>query len=171
MSTELETLFRDCFLDTCGTVLIGGAEEPVYLPAARGEALSRIFYRGDYFASALHEVAHWCIAGANRRLLEDFGYWYAPDGRSPRVQQRFEAVEARPQALEWHFSLACNRPFRVSIDNLNGEVTDSEDFTLRVREQAISMIEAGLPPRGGQFRQALAAQFGGNGAPRLEDFN
>ncbi|GAM69307.1 transporting ATPase [Vibrio sp. JCM 19236] len=26
----------------------------------------------------MHEIAHWCVAGPKRRLLEDFGYWYEP---------------------------------------------------------------------------------------------
>ena len=34
------------------------------------------------FNSALHEISHWTIAGKERRLLADLGYWYAPDGRT-----------------------------------------------------------------------------------------
>jgi elongation factor P hydroxylase len=65
----------------------------------------------DYLASALHEVAHWCLAGVERRKLEDYGYWYSPDGRSRGEQSAFENVEARPQALEWILSDTCNSCF------------------------------------------------------------
>jgi elongation factor P hydroxylase len=98
-----------------------------------------LWYREDYFASALHEVAHWCIAGEQRRQQLDFGYWYAPDGRSPEQQGAFEAVEYKPQALEWFFSLACGYRFRLSADNLGmpgGEMPDASEFRGRVCEQA-----------------------------------
>ena len=84
--------------------------EPYYQPATGECDMHRLFYRSDYFASALHEVAHWCIAGERRRQLADFGYWYTPDGRSPQQQSAFEAVEAKPQPLDWFFSLACGYP-------------------------------------------------------------
>ncbi len=50
------------------------------------------------FASALHEISHWCIAGKARRELVDFGYWYCPDGRDAMTQSQFEDVEVKPQA-------------------------------------------------------------------------
>jgi elongation factor P hydroxylase len=116
-SRRLEILFERCFLEDYHTRLIGGALEPLYRPG-RGTALHQVYYRQDYFASALHEVAHWCIAGQRRRQQEDFGYWYAPDGRDQKTQRSFEQVEVKPQALEWHFSRACGYRFRLSVDNL-----------------------------------------------------
>lgn len=53
------------------------------------------------FNSALHEISHWTIAGKERRLLADLGYWYAPDGRTREQQALFEQVEVKPQAIEW----------------------------------------------------------------------
>ena len=102
-------LFDRVFREDQNTVLVAGGEEPVYLPADERFPHHRIVFRHDYVASALHEVAHWCVAGAARRALTDYGYWYAPDGRSTERQAEFEAVEARPQALEWIFSSACER--------------------------------------------------------------
>lgn len=66
------------------------------------------------FNSALHEISHWTIAGAKRRLLPDLGYWYAPDGRTKEQQDLFEQVEIKPQAIEWLFaqSLAENSESR-----------------------------------------------------------
>jgi elongation factor P hydroxylase len=60
--------------------------------------------------------------------LPDYGYWYAPDGRTIDQQKKFEHVEAKPQALEWLFSRACGSPFRLSADNLDGEIGISESF-------------------------------------------
>lgn len=44
--------------------------------------------------------------GEKRRQLVDFGYWYAPDGRSAEQQELFQAVEVKPQAMEWILSPA-----------------------------------------------------------------
>lgn len=169
-AARLEQVFAACFSDTHNTVLRGGASEPLYLPARNVRQQHQIFYRDDYFASALHEVAHWCVAGAERRLLPDYGYWYQPDGRSSRQQQEFEAVEALPQALEWHFSLACAHDFQVSADNLTGQATDTHGFLVQVVAQAQRLCVAGLGPRASTFQNALAAEFGGVAAADPEWF-
>lgn len=92
--------------------------EPEYLPRKAGEPAKICFAHG-FFASALHEVAHWCIAGKHRRTLPDFGYWYVPDGRDTTQQAAFEKVEVKPQAIEWLFTLACGKRFFISQDNLS----------------------------------------------------
>jgi release factor glutamine methyltransferase len=38
------------------------------------------------------------VAGKERRKLEDFGYWYEPDGRSEERQRDFEKVEVKPRS-------------------------------------------------------------------------
>ena len=86
LSERLERAFADCFADKLHTRLQGGADEPLYQPALQQGHSHVLHYRADYFASALHEVAHWCIAGTARRRQVDFGYWYAPDGRSGNEQ-------------------------------------------------------------------------------------
>ena len=106
---RLEQVFMRCFGSSLCTRLQGGAAEPLYQPATLEGDYHVLYYRADYFASALHEVAHWCIAGEIRRQQTDFGYWYAPDGRSPAQQRAFERVECRPQALEW-MGMASGRP-------------------------------------------------------------
>ena len=160
---RLERIFAACFLESCCTRLAGGAREPLYQPAEKAGDLHLLWYRDDYFASALHETAHWCIAGKARREQTDFGYWYAPDGRSHAQQQAFEAAESKPQALEWLFSRACGFSFRLSADNLNGldgSVPDNGDFRLRVFTQARYWQEQGLPARAAQFYRALCSEFG-----------
>lgn len=107
--------------------LIRGEHEPEYFPATKNTAAQIQFAHG-FFNSALHEISHWTIAGPKRRTLPDLGYWYAPDGRTQEQQQQFEQVEVKPQAIEWLFSRAFDRPFRVSLDNLTGDATDSTAF-------------------------------------------
>jgi elongation factor P hydroxylase len=132
----------------------------------------RLYYRKDYFASALHESAHWCIAGPERRLQVDFGYWYAPDGRDPVAQRRFEAVESKPQALEWLFSIACGYRFRLSRDNLadpGGTDLNTDTFGVAVLNHARAWQRRGLPSRAALFFSALGAEFGDN--PDLADLD
>lgn len=161
-SERLERVFAGCFAEKLHTRLRGGADEPLYQPALEQGNPHVLYYRADYFASALHEVAHWCIAGAARRLQVDFGYWYAPDGRSGAAQQAFEVVESKPQALEWYFAKACGYRFRVSADNLegvSGELPDVSGFRRQVYEQALGWQRDGLPGRAAEFFYGLSREF------------
>lgn len=160
---RLQRLFSACFLHTENTLLCGGAEEPFYAPAATPGDPHRLWYREDFFASALHETAHWCIAGPQRRLLPDFGYWYAPEGRSSEQQAAFEVVEVGPQALEWCFAIACGYRFQVSTDNLaaeQGQRADHGAFKQAVCDEARRRARLGLPARAARFYAALQAEFG-----------
>src|SRR5699024_8041815 len=96
LSHDLEVLFAKCFYAEHQTLLVGGASEPLYTPWS-GKEPAKVYYTRDYFRSALHEIAHWCIAGAQRRQQTDFGYWYAPEGRDAKQQANFEQVEVNPQ--------------------------------------------------------------------------
>jgi elongation factor P hydroxylase len=89
----------------------------------------------------------------------DFGYWYCPDGRSAPQQRAFEQVEVKPQALEWIFSVASGRRFRVSADNLAGDPGDIQGFERAVHQEVLRRLDVGLPQRAAQFTQALLAQF------------
>ncbi|MDO4223096.1 MAG: elongation factor P hydroxylase [Acinetobacter sp.] len=115
-------------------VLYKGDDEPEYFPAQDGNP-ARIQFAHGFFNSAMHEISHWTIAGEQRRLLPDLGYWYAPDGRNQEQQRLFEQVEIKPQAIEWLFMKAFGRKFRVSVDNLTGEAGDSQQFKDHVFEQ------------------------------------
>lgn len=160
---SLIALFNDLFGDVGqATRLVGGGDEPVYLPADGDYPHHRIVFRADYFASALHEVAHWCIAGERRRRLVDYGYWYRPEGRSPSQQRAFERVEARPQALEWIFARAAGHRFRLSADNLDGGAFDPRPFREAVWRAARTYCRTGLSERAERFRRALAQRYGGD---------
>ena len=152
---DLITLFDSTFYLSENTRLVKGDNEPVYLPANNTVDYHQIVFAHGYFASALHEIAHWCIAGFARRQLEDYGYWYCPDGRDANQQAEFEKVEVKPQAIEWAFSLACGKPFRVSTDNLNGAEPDREAFTAAVSQQLARYIRDGFPPRAATFINVL----------------
>ena len=160
---KLIEVFNDLFLEAENTELIRGEGEPIYLPADTNSSRHRIEFAHGFFNSALHEVAHWCVAGPARRLLVDFGYWYQPDGRSLQQQSQFEKVEIKPQALEWIFARACGRRFRVSLDNLSlqaeGVVIDDSGFKKDLVGEVQRRIKAGLPDRAKQFTAALANTF------------
>lgn len=156
---RLIALFHRVFFERYNTRLIRGDNEPVYIPANQSTPYHQIVFAHGFYASALHEIAHWCIAGPGRRLQEDYGYWYCPDGRDAKQQQAFEQVEVKPQALEWAFTLASGRRFRVSTDNLNGAEPDRESFTRAVHNQLLSYCDKGFPIRAQMLLTALYATF------------
>ena len=121
-------------------MVVRSTGEPEYFAATYNKPAQITFAHG-FFASALHEISHWCIAGQARRQSNDFGYWYAPDGRNHVQQAAFERVEIKPQALECLFTLACQRSFSVSEDNLFADFETSDSrFALNVYEQALNYI-------------------------------
>jgi elongation factor P hydroxylase len=148
---DLIVLFNATFSETENTVLVKGDNEPIYIPAKVTTQNHQIVFAHGYFASALHEIAHWCVAGKQRRLLEDYGYWYNPDGRDVKQQAEFEKVEVKPQAIEWAFSCAAGKPFRVSTDNLNGAAMDTQGFQDAVKQQVMFYLEHGFPKRAALF--------------------
>ncbi len=161
VAKDLEQAFHDCFFAQYATILVGGGSEPVYRPSAEPDREPhRIIYREDYFASALHEVAHWCLAGPERRRLEDYGYWYRPDGRNAEEQAEFERAEARPQAIEWIFSDACGFPFHLSADNLAAAQGPTRGFEESVRRVKAELLAGGLPERAARFADALRRSRG-----------
>ncbi|MGF1680370.1 elongation factor P hydroxylase [Photobacterium minamisatsumaniensis] len=156
LNNDLISIFNQTFLHSYNTELVLGGDEPIYLPADDANLHHRIIFARGYFASALHEIAHWCIAGEKRRLLEDYGYWYEPDGRTAAVQAEFEKVEIKPQAIEWILAASCGFRFRVSCDNLSGNCEpDRIGFTNKVREQVLAYLEQGIPVRALTLSNAL----------------
>ncbi|KGK42327.1 ATPase [Nitrincola sp. A-D6] len=152
---DLIRIFNQCFEVNYNTRLVRGGDEPIYLPADAERCYHAIYFAHGFYSSGLHEIAHWLIAGPQRRLLEDFGYWYEPDGRSAAQQAEFEQVEIKPQATEWILADAAGFRFRVSSDNLNGEPTDNSAFKQAVYQQVGEYIHQGLPERTAQLRNAL----------------
>lgn len=152
---DLIHLFNTCFSQTWQVQLIGGAEEPLYLPATHPADYHTIYFTKDYFSSALHECAHWFIAGPARRLQVDYGYWYEPDGRDALQQKRFQAAEIKPQAIECILSRAAKHTFQASLDNLDGCISERVSFEKAIFEQVDYYETTGLPPRAEIFKQAL----------------
>ncbi|MCM0147590.1 elongation factor P hydroxylase [Photobacterium galatheae] len=158
---DLIHLFNQTFLSSYNTELVLGGDEPIYLPADEQHPYHRIIFARGYFASALHEIAHWCIAGRERRLLEDYGYWYLPDGRDKGQQAAFELVEIKPQAVEWILAASCGFRFQVSCDNLSGDhEPDRVGFTGKVREQVLAYLNGNLPERVRQLSDVLRQHYG-----------
>lgn len=156
---DLIALFSSTFFADYNTRLIKGNDEPIYLPTSEVCSYHQIVFAHGYFSSGLHEIAHWCIAGKERRLKEDFGYWYEPDGRNEQQQKIFESVEIKPQAIEWAFCIAANKKFNVSADNLNGAEADTQAFKAAVFKQVEYYFEHGFPQRAQQFIDALATFY------------
>ncbi|GLT17378.1 hypothetical protein GCM10007938_11550 [Vibrio zhanjiangensis] len=153
---DLINIFNHIFLPEYNTRLELGGDEPIYLPADETHANHRIIFARGFYASALHEIAHWCVAGPKRRLLEDFGYWYEPDGRTESAQAEFEKVEIRPQAYEWILSMSAGFPFTVSCDNLNGEFEpDRLAFMNKVHQEVGRIFVSGFPLRVSLLSDAL----------------
>ena len=150
---QLTCLFNHEFAVSDTTELIGGAAEPYYAPGSP----HRIFFRADYVRSALHEVAHWCVAGRRRRHLPDYGYWYSPEGRCGDRQQAFFAVEARPQAIERCFCEVAGIPFSSSVDNVGVHIEPQQlrRFEARIQAWCDQFERTGLPPRAARFVTAL----------------
>ncbi len=131
-----------------------------------------IIFRHDYFSSALHEISHWCVAGEQRRKQVDYGYWYAPDGRSEEQQREFEQVEVRPQAVEWVLHVAVGKPFKVSVDNLEGDPGSNEHFKDAVFQQVKKFCHGDkFPPRGLIFAEALSRIYDTAGFFTIEKYS
>ncbi len=168
---DLITLFNQCFKEDYNTQLVKGDDEPIYLPADESRPYHTLLFARGFFSSALHECAHWLVAGEKRRLQVDFGYWYVPDGRTTEQQALFQSAEVKPQAMEWILSKAAGYPFRVSIDNLSGEESDPSAFIRAVYNQVKIYCDQGLHPRATSFRNALCLLYGTPLSLQMTDFD
>ncbi|BBB25731.1 elongation factor P hydroxylase [Amphritea japonica] len=157
---SLTKLFDELFSKTLNTILVRGDDEPIYLPADSENPQHRVIFAHGFFASALHEISHWCVAGERRRLLVDFGYWYKPDGRTAEEQAEFEMVEVKPQALEWMLSEAAGHKFHFSADNLGSDIGASELFKNKVFRQVQDYLLEGIPERPASLINAFQQYYG-----------
>ena len=156
----LLSIFNGLFLTQENTLLEHSEDEPLYLPALNQSGVNKILFAHRFFSSALHEISHWLVAGAQRRKLEDYGYWYKPDGRSVDEQRAFESVEILPQAIEWILSVVCRHNFHFSADNLSAGFSISHRFRVQVSLKAQQLIVDGLPSRMQLLVDALAKRYG-----------
>lgn len=157
---SLIDIFNKLFEDSLNTVLLLGDDEPIYLPADHDNPQHRVIFAHGFFASALHEISHWCIAGEQRRQLVDFGYWYKPDGRTAAEQAEFENVEIKPQALEWILSQAAGHKFHFSADNLGSDIGASDQFKENVLQQVQVYMSEGIPTRPRRLVEAFQEYYG-----------
>lgn len=146
-SQELMAIFNETFSRDFNTRLVCGSDEPLYKPADQHCEYHQIIFAHGYFSSALHEIAHWLVAGEQRRLQLDYGYWYEPDGRDQQQQAEFEKVEILPQAIEWAIAASCGFDFEVSSDNLSGIVINRLAFKRKVYQRALHLLSNGFSAR------------------------
>jgi elongation factor P hydroxylase len=156
---DLILIFNQCFMQSHRTKLVYGDDEPLYLPAQSETEYHQILFAHGFFSSALHECAHWLLAGDARRQQVDYGYWYIPDGRNAEEQKLFQQVEIKPQALEWILSDAAGYRFQFSIDNLDGNVTDLDKFQYNVMQQKLIYEQQGLSGRAAIFQAAIKKHY------------
>ena len=157
-AAEIEQCFADTFARRYRVKLQGGASEPEYRPSTNG--YHHLIYRENFPASALHEVAHWCIAGETRRKQVDFGYKYLPPPRSTRETLAFRDFERRPQALESVFAAAARVRFVVSADDLDLSPDAYQDFCVEVARSVpdtVAWIQSSSDRRAYDFLGALLA--------------
>lgn len=178
--TDITNIFDTCFATSFNTRLVKGNDEPIYLPSGMtdigiaAQEYNQVVFAHGYYASALHEIAHWCLAGEARRKKIDFGYWYCPDGRTAKQQAEFQQAEIKPQAIEWAFCVAAGFQFNVSCDNLTGDEfgqqPDAEAFRKTIFAQVKDYLETHFPPRAMTFINALASFYGNKTRLCLSDF-
>jgi elongation factor P hydroxylase len=157
VATRIVQTFNDAFLESHHALMRGGAAEPLYEPAV-GATPAQIVFTHDYPASALHEAAHWCLAGPLRRARRDYGYWYVPGPRDRLQREAFFRAEADVQALEAIFARACGVRFVVSADDFDASAEELQRFQFAIAER-LSIRQTTLPRRAHRFRAALAAAF------------
>jgi elongation factor P hydroxylase len=157
IANRIAQTFNDAFLASHHTMMRGGAAEPLYEPAV-GATPAQIVFTHDYPASALHEAAHWCFAGPQRRARRDYGYWYVPGPRNPLQREAFFRVEADVQALEAVFARTCGVRFVVSADDFEASPEELERFETVVTRR-LAVLRTALPARARRFCDALAAAF------------
>ena len=157
-AARIAAVFNRQFASSHRTVMVGGSVEPLYLPV-RGIEPALVAYTHDYPASALHEAAHWCLAGPARRQLRDYGYWYLPGPRNPEQRRAFFAAELDVQALEAEFARVAGVKFVVSADDFEAPAHELEAFM-----QCVCLRSAAyrrhLPDRAARMRDALAVEIG-----------
>lgn len=172
---DLIAVFNETFEHDFNTKLEKGNDEPIYIPADivyEQYPLAhhhRVMFAHGYYASGLHEIAHWLVAGEQRRQKVDYGYWYIADGRNAKQQKAFEKVEVVPQAIEWIIAVAAGFDYKVSADNLSGIEIDRAGFQHQIYDQVKTFLEDGLSPRTQSLVIALQ-KFYNTATIQLTDF-
>ena len=155
--TELVRCISEAFAASLGddyhTELVGGASEPFYQPPA-GAHPAQLYFREDFPASALHEVAHWCIAGKARRKQQDFGYHYIAGPRDAKQQATFFELELRTQSLERAFAHALGLEFQPSADNLQADI---DGFAAAIEAHTCALEAWLASPAGTRARHFIQA--------------
>ncbi|MEF9958161.1 MAG: elongation factor P hydroxylase, partial [Acinetobacter sp.] len=84
----------------------------------------------------------------------------------------FEQVEVKPQAIEWLFSTAFGRKFRVSLDNLTGDSGCGQQFKDQVFAQVHAYLsgEAILPRDAKRFIDAICMCTRDGSSLQLNEF-
>ena len=152
-------------------MMIGGAAEPLYLPHT-GRIRRAFSIRADFAASALHEAAHWCIAGSRRRVLIDYGYRYdAAAARSATRGTRSLPRSATCRHWSVLFARVAGMPFRISADDFGDDDGRTRTFAIeRRRSGCVELVERRSAGARRRVRQrALATRSAHRTASKPDD--
>ena len=92
--------------------LVRGDFEPEYFPATKIALPGSSLRMASLIVLCMKSVTG--LLPVTSAVCCQIWLWYAPDGRTKEQQALFEQVEIKPQAIEWMFSKAFGRRFRVS---------------------------------------------------------
>jgi elongation factor P hydroxylase len=152
-------LFNSEFKDTEATMIAESPDEPIYLPADEINPLNRILYTKDSYTSVLHEISHWCIAGAERRKKVDYGYWYKPESQTPEEAELYKKFESKTHGIEWIFCMAAGVPFHIIPNNVAAGFEISQDLKEGVYAATLNYLNHGLPVHAEQFKKSLLKHY------------
>jgi elongation factor P hydroxylase len=153
------TLFNSEFTQTDNTIIAESLDEPIYLPRDATHPFNRILYTQGSYTSVLHEISHWCIAGSERRLKIDYGYWYKPESQTLEEAELYKKFEAKTHGIEWIFSIAAGVPFYIIPNNLSAGFEVSQDLKEAVHAATLNYLNSGLPVSAERFKQALLKYY------------
>ncbi len=127
------------------------------LPADAEVPYNRIVFAHGFYASAIHEISHWCIAGKARRELVDFSATgIARMGVMPKRKASLKMLKRSRRHSTGCSVLAAGYPLNVSCDNLEGDFEpDRVVFQRRVHAQVMDYLANGIPERPARFIKAL----------------
>ena len=156
---ELANLFNATFETAENTILVATMDEPHYMPHGDDRLGNCIFYTQDSYTSLMHEVAHWCRAGKERRQLPDYGYWYQAEDRSSEAQALYLQSESKTQALEWIFCVAAGVHVQIIPENQPHSFEPSLEFKKSIYAATLNYLQKGLSDRAERFKQVLLKHY------------
>ncbi len=130
--------------------------KPIYLPADDDIPLSESSSRVAFTLLRCTKPAHWCVAGPERRLLEDFVLVWARWSHWVGSSWVWK-VNSPHKRIDGSLRRARGFPFNVSCDNLHGDFWARSFWPLWIKYTKSWVSRVGLPPRVKMLSEHCAA--------------